>query len=101
MHKIHVEKSITINAGAEKVKSIITEFNHWKHWSPWLILEPECKVTVSANGKMQEWDGQRIGAGNMKILSEEDSVINYDLTFLKPWKPSKPTAPKLMAKWCT
>ena len=86
MPKTHIEKSITIAADAEKVKSIITDFSHWKHWSPWLILEPECQVTVSANGKMQEWDGKRIGAGNMKIITEGDSVINYDLTFLKPWK---------------
>ena len=86
MPKTHVEKSITINAGVEKVKSIITDFNHWKYWSPWLILEPEAKVTVSANGKKQEWDGKRIGSGEMTIIEEKESIIHYDLTFLKPWK---------------
>lgn len=86
MPKTHVEKTITIAAGTEKVKSIITNFNHWTAWSPWLILDPETKVTVSADGKMQEWDGKRIGSGIIKVVNEGDSVINYDLTFLKPWK---------------
>lgn len=86
MPKTHVEKTITIAASAEKVKSIISDFKHWEHWSPWLILEPEVKATVSENGKKQEWDGKRIGAGMMTIIAESDSVINYDLRFLKPWK---------------
>lgn len=86
MPKTHVERSIAIAAGVEKVKSIITDFSHWEHWSPWLILEPEAKVTVSNGGKKQEWDGKRIGSGMMTIEAEEDSVVNYDLTFLKPWK---------------
>jgi hypothetical protein len=44
MPKIHIGKLITIEASAEKVKSIITDFNHWKSWSPWLITEPEQKL---------------------------------------------------------
>ena len=86
MPKTYMEKSITIAANVEKVKSIITDFNHWEHWSPWLILEPECKAIVSDGGKKQEWDGKRIGSGMMTILAESDTVINYDLVFLKPWK---------------
>ena len=84
MPKTRVEKSITIAASAEKVKSIITDFNHWEHWSPWLILEPECKAIVSADGKMQEWDGKRIGAGKMEIVKKGDSVIviNYPLIYV-------------------
>lgn len=91
MPKTYVEKSIAINASPEKIKRVIGDFNHWQSWSPWLILEPECMVTVSDDAKMQEWDGKRIGAGNMKISNEGDSVINYDLTFLKPWKSKATT----------
>lgn len=86
MPRTYVEKTVTILASAEKVKSIISDFTHWSSWSPWLILEPEAKVTVSANRKTQEWEGKRIGAGIMAITAEADSLINYDLTFLKPWK---------------
>lgn len=86
MPKTHVEKTLTIASSAKKVKSIITDFNHWAHWSPWLILEPEVKVTISDDAKKQEWNGKRIGAGMMTIIAEGDSVISYDLRFLKPWK---------------
>jgi len=86
MPKTHVERSITIAADVKKAKSIITNFNHWKFWSPWLTLDPDAHVIVAPDGKTQEWDGNRIGAGRMTITAEKDSVINYDLTFLKPWK---------------
>lgn len=86
MPKTYVERTISIAASAEKVKSIITDFNHWTPWSPWIILEPETKVTVSADNKTQEWEGKRIGSGRMEIAGETGSRIHYDLTFLKPWK---------------
>lgn len=91
MPKTRVEKSITIAASAEKVKSIVADFNHWEAWSPWLILEPGCTVTVAADGKKQEWDGKRIGSGIIKVIAESDTVVNYDLTFLKPWKSQAKT----------
>ena len=86
MPKTYVEKSITIAASVDKVKAVITDFNHWKPWSPWFILEPDTKETVSDGGKTHEWDGKRIGSGIIKIVAEGESVINYDLKFLKPWK---------------
>jgi len=91
MPKTHVEKAIIIAASLEKVKSIITDFNHWEAWSPWFILEPETKVSISADGKTQEWEGKRIGSGIIKMISERDSMIKYDLTFLKPWKSEAKT----------
>jgi len=86
MPKTRVEKSITVNANVEKVKSIIADFNHWRHWSPWLITDPDANVNVTNEGKKQRWEGKRVGIGEMTVLSESDSKIHYDLTFLKPWK---------------
>lgn len=91
MPKTYVERSIEINANIKKVKNIISDFNHWRTWSPWLILEPEAKVTVSEDSKTQEWEGKRIGSGKMTYTGEKDGVLYYDLMFLKPWK-SKATA---------
>ena len=86
MPKTYVEKTITIAANLEKVKSVITDFNHWKAWSPWFILEPEAKEYVSEKGKRHEWEGKRIGSGIIKVVAEEELLIKYDLKFLKPWK---------------
>jgi predicted transcriptional regulator YdeE len=91
MPKTYVEKSITIDANVEKIKSIIADFNHWKPWSPWFILEPEAKESVTDNGKTHEWDGKRIGSGIIKVVAEEESIIKYDLKFLKPWKSESKT----------
>lgn len=82
-----INRSKLINAPAEKIFSVLSDFNHWSAWSPWLIMEPECKVTVRDDAKYYEWDGKRIGSGNMTIINErENEQIDYDLAFLKPWK---------------
>lgn len=87
MPKIELNRSIEINASPEKVFKALNDLNQWRIWSPWLILEPETKVTVSDDTKYYEWDGKRIGAGNMQITSEvKNQSVNLDLTFLKPWK---------------
>jgi effector-binding domain-containing protein len=87
MPKMHIDKSIEIDVPASKVFNIISDFNQWTVWSPWLIMEPEAKVTVSDDGKSYSWEGDKVGSGEMKITSEEtDKRLDIDLTFLKPWK---------------
>ncbi|MCL3781107.1 hypothetical protein EMN47_12025 [Prolixibacteraceae bacterium JC049] len=92
MPKTHVKKSIVIVADSSKILDIISDFNHWEIWSPWLKLEPGVKVTVSENGKKQQWDGKRIGAGIIEVISERESQVDYNLTFLKPWKSMAKTS---------
>ncbi len=87
MPKTHVEKSLTLNAPIDQVFSAINDLHHWGKWSPWLILEPEAEVTVAEDGKSYSWQGQRIGSGHMQISGEsKNQWINFDLTFLTPWK---------------
>ncbi len=87
MPKMNVVRSITIDTDASTVFSKLNDFNHWPTWSPWLIMEPGVDVTVSDDAKYYEWKGNRVGEGNMKITGEvENEKIDYDLTFLKPWK---------------
>jgi len=87
MPKMFVSRSIEINAPVENVYPKLSDLNHWIRWSPWLILEPEAKVTVRDDAKYYEWEGNRTGSGHMTITSEkENEAINLDLVFLKPWK---------------
>ena len=84
---MHIEKSTVIEVPVDKTYSILSDFNHWKIWSPWLITEPEAKVSISDDAKSYEWEGKRTGSGNMSILDEStNQSIDYDLNFLKPWK---------------
>jgi len=87
MPKMHIERSIDIEAPAGDVYNVISDFNKWQSWSPWLLMEPDAKVTVADDAKSYEWEGHRVGSGNMKILDEdENKFIDYELNFLKPWK---------------
>ena len=87
MPKMHVKRSITIDAPVKKVYEMVSNFNHWTAWSPWLIQDPEAKVSVSDDAKFYSWEGTRVGSGEMKVTSETaPNVVEYDLTFLKPWK---------------
>ncbi|MCA6079100.1 SRPBCC family protein [Fulvivirga sedimenti] len=87
MPKMHVERTIRIDAPVEKVYRTVNDFNHWTAWSPWLIMEPEASVTIADDARYYEWEGERVGSGNMRITNEKPyAVVDYDLTFLKPWK---------------
>jgi effector-binding domain-containing protein len=86
MPKINVSKSISINAPQQKIKEFLADFHNWKNWSPWLICEPEATINYADDGKYYKWEGNRVGSGEMKVTGENDERIDYDLTFLKPWK---------------
>lgn len=87
MAKLNIQRKVNIKASSEEVYKIISDFHFWESWSPWLIQEPGVKVDVNEDGKYYEWHGDRVGAGNMTLLNETiNKSIDYDLTFLKPWK---------------
>lgn len=93
MPKINVKRSIKINAPAEVVYPAIHDFKKWVEWSPWLLMEPEAKVTFSDDGKSYEWEGDRLGSGNMHRKTEsENEHIDFDLNFIKPWKSANKTS---------
>ncbi len=87
MPKMHIDKSIVIQKKPAEVYKLLNDFNHWPVWSPWLIMEEGVKVNVREDGKYYDWEGDIVGSGNMTVLNEdENKSIEYDLTFLKPWK---------------
>ncbi|MFY0594455.1 SRPBCC family protein [Roseivirga sp.] len=87
MPQTNIQRSKHINASAEKIFSILNDFNHWSAWSPWLIMEPGVKVTIREDAKYYEWKGKRTGEGNMAVTKEvANESIDYDLEFLTPWK---------------
>lgn len=84
---MHVSRSTVVNAPVEKLFNTLNDFNTWTSWSPWLIMDPNAKVDVRDDNKYYSWEGPRTGSGNMAITTEvENQSIDYDLTFLKPWK---------------
>lgn len=92
MPKIGVTRSILIDAPIEKVFKVLNDFSTWTAWSPWLIMDPEAKVTVADGNKSYTWEGPRSGSGEMRIEKEvENTSVSIDLQFLKPWKSKAKT----------
>ncbi len=84
---VHVSRSIDIQAPVEKVYALLNDFRHWSKWSPWLIMDPKAKLKFAKGNKFYEWEGTRVGVGTMEISGEQENRwIDYNLTFLKPWK---------------
>ncbi|MEL6389833.1 MAG: SRPBCC family protein, partial [Bacteroidota bacterium] len=86
MPKMHIHRTIDINAPKEDIKAVLTDFNQWQEWSPWLIAEPAAKVEIADDAQSYRWTGARTGEGEMAITSTTDDLIKYDLRFIKPWK---------------
>lgn len=87
MPKFNVSKSIFIEAPVNQVYTLVRDFRQWPAWSPWLIAEPDSRMDYSADGKSYMWEGKITGSGEMVITGENPpQSIDYQLTFLKPWK---------------
>ena len=78
---IKVERSVSINASADAIKSQITDYNVFNSWSPWAEKDSAMKFTVDGEagtvGHKYAWEGNKaVGKGTMEITSiAADTVI--------------------------
>ena len=91
MPAFHVQRSIEINASPQQVFDTISDYGTWTKWSPWLVAEPEARVTVSDNsstvGSTYSWAGQVVGQGELEhMLLEPGKRIEDEIRFIKPFK---------------
>ena len=90
MAKFHVEKSIEINAPAERARQVIQDYRQWEIWSPWLCMEPTARITcdgeAATSGHAYSWEGDMVGAGRMEFVASNGDTDHMHLTFLKPFK---------------
>lgn len=85
MPAFSVSESVILKDDIENVYAYIRDFKNWPEWSPWLICDPEAKVTTEPN--RYEWSGSIVGVGRMEIVKETPhSQIDFALEFKKPWK---------------
>ena len=99
--KVHVQRSVHIDAPKDTVRPLIQNFNHWNSWSPWTVAEPDCPVTIEGDpetpGHSMSWDGDIIGAGKNVLLEHNEQGLTYDLFFLKPFKSKAKTGFQIQA----
>lgn len=69
----HFEKSIVINAPADKVYQNISSMKAFNHWNPWMKLDPNMKIDYSGNsgqvGDQYCWDGNDDAGAGCHIIT--------------------------------
>jgi Polyketide cyclase / dehydrase and lipid transport len=87
-----VRRTAAVNALAEKIFAVISDFREWRGWSPWENRDPAMKRTYEGSehgkGAVYAWDGNKnVGAGRMEILeATTPSKILIKLDFIKPFE---------------
>lgn len=87
-----VERSMDINAPADKIFPLINDYKHWGLWSPYENLDPAMQRTFSGapsgKGSVYEWTGNKnVGQGRMEILeTTPPSKIVIKLDFFSPFE---------------
>lgn len=87
----HMERSITINAPADKVFPLINDLGQWAAWSPWEKKDAAMKRTLSSPsngvGASYGWQGNsEVGTGRMLITeSTPPSKLLIQLDFIEPF----------------
>ena len=81
-----VQRSVVINAPANKVYNLVVEPRQWTHWSVWNQRDPNMKVTYKGPpfgmGAKWEWVSKSEGSGSMEFTRvEPDRVVEYALSF--------------------
>lgn len=72
--EVHVERSIVIDAPAEKVYTQINSFPNWAAWSPWQKMDPNMKHEYggpdAGEGHSDTWtsDVENVGSGSQTIV---------------------------------
>jgi hypothetical protein len=90
--QFRVERSVVIEAPAEKIFPMIDTLQNWRTWSPYEIKDPAMQRSYSGPasgvGAAYAWKGnQDVGAGRMEIVeSNAPSKVRFKLDFLVPFE---------------
>ena len=86
-----IERSVTIQASAERIFPLINDFHNWSQWAPQDREDTSIKRTYSGAasgvGAVSEWTSSgRAGSGKMSITeSVPASRVVIDVHFVKPF----------------
>jgi hypothetical protein len=88
----HFEKSIVINAPAEKIYQNMNSMKAFNRWNPWMELDPNMTVEYSGNsgqvGDQYCWDGNKdVGKGCHTITAlVPNQKQSAKMLFMKPFE---------------
>jgi effector-binding domain-containing protein len=69
--RLHIEKSVEMNAPAAVVFEQFNTLKNWEQWSPWVKMDPQSKRDYfgsgSGVGSGYSWKGEKTGEGKLTI----------------------------------
>ncbi len=95
--RVHVQRSIKIQAPDAQVFALVNSFRRFDQWSPWADKDPQMKVQISGPaygvGAHYEWTGNKaVGSGTQEIVgSTENAQVKTRLSFAGFDQPSLAT----------
>lgn len=86
-----VERRTVIQAPADKVLPLLTDFHRWAEWSPWEKLDPAMQRSfggaAAGAGATYAWQGNKdVGSGRMEIKSAAPNLVSIQLDFIEPFE---------------
>jgi hypothetical protein len=87
----HYERSVSIQAPAEKIFPYLIDFKKGSEWNPYEEKDPNMKKTYSGPeaqvGSVMEFDGNKdVGTGKLEILNiVPNETVLIKLTMIKPF----------------
>jgi len=81
-----VERSILVQAGADKIHPLINDLSKWPEWSAWTTaMDPTLVYTYEGPaegvGAVSKWDGKKTGDGMMTITESDPAKgIKFDMS---------------------
>jgi effector-binding domain-containing protein len=91
--KIQVDRSVTVKAPAEIVKTQLSDFKFFQEkWSPWSEKDPNMKTVFEGEtgmpGSKYTWEGNKeVGKGSMELIGINGDTILQKIIFTAP-RPS-------------
>lgn len=84
--KFHIERSVLVNAPAEKAYPLVADPHRWKEWTVWNQRDPAMKIeyfgAASGAGSGWAWKSASEGDGKMTLTAAEPNRrVAYDLYF--------------------
>ena len=90
--ELRVQRSIVIDAPAERIHPHINDFSRWRAWSPYEVKDPAMQRTLSGAtsgpGAVYGWEGNKqVGSGRMEITGDVvPSKVTIKLDFFQPFE---------------
>ena len=86
--RVHVERSVLIDAPQGKVFTLINDFREFNKWSPWFARDRTMDIVFTGPetgvGSKMSWrsDHPEVGSGSQEIIaSEPESLVRTHLDF--------------------